>query len=240
MTGQRNALGSLHGPRNCGWLNGTHPLLTSLLRCNSDVQVLYRLPICPETHSKFCATPDACLNELATSNTTIEIALQLAQDSAIGYFSDYVAKGTPIATKEITRWLRGHDNLSNDLQQTKRPNGIQYIARRHTQCFLSDTLARGTARGAVDVVNLMCNRRQDDVTAAECVKTAITTTFAGNKFVSLLERKNGNRPTKRIADKVVFRVSRTGKAASLQAVPDLAMMHVRLSWEGPTSTLAKP
>ena len=224
VTGQRNALGSLHGPRNCGGLNGTHPLLTSLLRCNSDVQVLYRLPICPETHSKFCATPDTCLNELATSNTTIEIALQLAQDSAIGYFSDYFAKGTPIATKEITRWLRAHDNLSNDLQQTKRPNSIQYIARLHTQRFLSDTLARGTAHGAVDVVNLMCNRRQDDVTAAECVKTAITTTFAGNKFVSLLERKNGNRPTKRIADKVVFRVSRTGKAASLQAVPDRAMM----------------
>ena len=71
----------------------------------------------------------------------------------------------------------------------------------------------------------MCNRRQDDVTAAECVKTAITTTFAGYKFVSLLKRKNGNRPTKRIADKVLFRVSRTGKAASLQAVPDLAMMY---------------
>ena len=47
VTGQRNALGSLHGPRNCSWLNGTHPLLTSLLRCNSDVQVLYCLPIRP-------------------------------------------------------------------------------------------------------------------------------------------------------------------------------------------------
>ena len=103
VTGQRNALGSLHGPRNCSWLGGTHPLLTSLLRCNSDVQVLYRLPVCPETHSKFCTTSDTCLNGLATSNATIQIALQLAQDSAIGYFSGYVAKGTPIATKEITR-----------------------------------------------------------------------------------------------------------------------------------------
>ena len=120
VTGHRIALGSLHGPRNSSWLNGTHPLLTSLLRCNSDIQVLYRLPICPKTHSKFCTTTDTYLNEMATSSNTIETALQLAQDSAIGYFSDYVAKATPIATKEIHRWLRGRDNLSHDLQNTKR------------------------------------------------------------------------------------------------------------------------
>ena len=88
-------------------------------------------------------------------------------------------------------------------------------------------------------MNLMCNRRQDDVTTAECVKTAITTTFAGNKIFSLLERKNGKRPTKIIADKVLFRVSRTGKAASLQGVPDLAMMYCyrgkdpRVHWLSP-------
>ena len=68
----------------------------------------------------------------------------------------------------------------NDLMAS---NTLQDIIRN---VFLSDTLARGRA---VDVVNLMCNRRQDDVTAAECVKTAMTITFAGNKFVSFQNAK---------------------------------------------------
>ena len=148
-------------------------------------------------------------------------------------------KETFIATKEINRWLRGHDNLFNDLKKTKPSNSIQYIAIRHTQRFLGDTLAQGTARGSVDVVNLMCNRRPDDVTTTECVKTTMLTTFTRNKFGSLLGRKNANLPTKKIADKVLFRVLCTSKAASLQAIPGLAMMYgfhgqeTRVHWLSP-------
>ena len=58
MSRQENRIGSLHGPRNDAWLNGTCPaLLSGMPGCNSnsDVQLPYRFPITTETHSALCA-----------------------------------------------------------------------------------------------------------------------------------------------------------------------------------------
>ena len=43
--GRRNKLGSLHGPINHEYLNGTHPAMLAAQRFNSDVQLPYRFPI---------------------------------------------------------------------------------------------------------------------------------------------------------------------------------------------------
>ena len=60
ISGRRNMLGSLMGPRNNPWLNGTHPALVYDLRCNSDTLITYRLPVMIPTHSALCANPN-CL-----------------------------------------------------------------------------------------------------------------------------------------------------------------------------------
>ena len=61
--GRRNALGSLVGPRNDEWLNGTHPALAVGLRANTDVQLPFRLPPCRSTRSPMCLEP-GCLDDL--------------------------------------------------------------------------------------------------------------------------------------------------------------------------------
>ena len=58
QSGRKNRIGSMHGPYDHEWLNPTHPALLAGLRCNSDVQLPYRLPI-------LCAT---CRAKLPTEH----------------------------------------------------------------------------------------------------------------------------------------------------------------------------
>ena len=51
ISGKRSKLGSMHGPLNHEYLNATHPAMLTAHRFNSDVQLPYRFPIIPETHS---------------------------------------------------------------------------------------------------------------------------------------------------------------------------------------------
>ena len=51
ISGKRSALGTLRGPMHDPNLNGTHPALLAALRCNSDVQLPYRLPVNKITHN---------------------------------------------------------------------------------------------------------------------------------------------------------------------------------------------
>ncbi len=60
LTGRRCQLGALHGPMNEENLNGTHPAMLAAQRCNSDVQLPYRLPVCEATHD----CPDASTKQM--------------------------------------------------------------------------------------------------------------------------------------------------------------------------------
>lgn len=53
--GRKCQLGGLHGPMSHECLNATHSAMLAALRCNSDVQLPYRLPIIESTH--FCGDP---------------------------------------------------------------------------------------------------------------------------------------------------------------------------------------
>eukprot|EP00973_Karenia_brevis_P078773 10933161-Karenia_brevis.AAC.1 len=61
LTGRKCQLGALHGLMNEPNLNGLHPAMLSMQQFNSDVQLLYRLPICAVTHSDLCAIPEQCI-----------------------------------------------------------------------------------------------------------------------------------------------------------------------------------
>ena len=98
-SGKKNMLGSVVGPRNNPWLNGTHPALLYDMRCNSDTLLTYKLPIVPETHSVKCEHNEDCLSKKHMHEVIIA-ALRSQRDQA-GYVSDYVAKPQPIARNEI-------------------------------------------------------------------------------------------------------------------------------------------
>ena len=95
VRGVRNKLGALHGPMNHESINGTHPAMLAAQRCNSDVQLPYRFPICTETH---CCDDPSCLQQ---NDKKIIEAAQQAQDSQAGYACDYCTKRQPMAFNEV-------------------------------------------------------------------------------------------------------------------------------------------
>ena len=98
QSGRKNRIGAMHGPYGHVWLNMTHPALLAGFRCNSDVQLPYRLPI-------LCAT---CRAKLPTRQLRKQalLAAQRAQDAQTGYACDYCAKNQPMAYKEIQEFRK--------------------------------------------------------------------------------------------------------------------------------------
>lgn len=103
-SGRRCMLGSLLGPRNNVWLNGTHPALLYNLKCNSDTILTYRIPVLQQTHSAACPDKD-CLEKSKQQN--VLYALLRSQRDQAGYITDYVSKRNPIAIKEIQKFVKG-------------------------------------------------------------------------------------------------------------------------------------
>ena len=102
-SGRRNKIGSLHGPMNNEWLNGTHPAMLAAHGFNSDVQLPYRLPICAET-----ITCDGKCLESVDEDEMI-LASQLAQDAQAGYACDYCNKRQHMAFSGAKECLRGSE-----------------------------------------------------------------------------------------------------------------------------------
>ena len=176
QSGRKNRLGSMHGPYGHEWLNPTHPALLAGLRCNSDVQLPYRLPI-------LCA---ACRTNLPTEHLRKQalLAAQRAQDAQTGYACDYCSKSQPMAYKEIQEFRKGHQQLHEKFG-TEAP---QKLGRRHVSRFLSDAYCKGVVRGQVECCNLRASYREDYAVAAECMRTSRTVSFMGAQYLGLVEQ----------------------------------------------------
>ena len=184
LSGKRMALGALAGPRNCAWLNGTHPVLAAATRGNTDVQLPWRLPPCDATHSKACRV-SGCLKDV--DEKALIAATQAAQNAQSGYSADYGNKRPLVALHEIAEWMRGQRQLGKDLAGAT----AAYQGARHAKRFMSDAYGRGTVRTGVEVANLLTRSRPYEVTAAETIKTAPTEAFPGQAFVRRLESCTG-------------------------------------------------
>lgn len=149
------------------------------LRCNSDVQVTYRLPIMKETHSKLCKL-EGCLS---VDFTEVVRAQEQSQRDQIGYITDYISKRQPVSIKEIDRFVQGHRQLQQDLKHDKA--SLKTMAVRHTQRLLSDLYGRATTRKAVEVTNLLVCRKVHDVTAAESIKSHLLVPFPCSDYMRL-------------------------------------------------------
>lgn len=199
LSGRKNALGTLHGPRGDEYLNGTHGVLLALGRANSDVQVPYRLPICGVTHSEDCQA--ACLQRAETEKGWIAEmarAAQKAQAAQVGYQTDYANKGQGAALHECKEFGKGHQQLA---EEKLKGESIGYVTRRHMQRLISDCCARGVVRGAVETENLNMQAADPNVCAAEMITSFPYVAFRGQTFLELVEN-SANREWSRLQYRV--------------------------------------
>jgi len=185
LTGRRSKLGSLHGPMNHAWLNGTHPAMVAAHGFNSDVQLPYRFPITDVTHSSAECT-ERCWEDV--DETTMINAAQVSQDAQAGYACDYQNKRQPSACNEIKECCKGHAVLGKELEGQR----VAKVAKRHASRLMSDAYGEGIVRGQVENVNLRIHARDDDVMFAEALRTSPTETFFGGEYVRIVERLNDN------------------------------------------------
>jgi len=182
VTGRRSKLGSLHGPMNHESLNGAAPAMLATQQCNSDVQLPYRLPICPETHSSEC--PEACWETL--DEACMVEACQCSQDAQAGYACDYCSKRQPMAFNEVKECCKGHCSLNESLAGER----VNYIGKRHATRFMSDAYGKGIVRGQAENTNLRAYSHVNDVTFAETMKTSRCVAFHGKEYLQMVERLN--------------------------------------------------
>ena len=174
VSGRRNAICTLHGPRDHAYLNGTHPAILAFTRSNSDVQLPYRLPYT----CAICACPlDAGQLRLVIASA------QRAQDSQTGYCCDYCAKTQPMAFAELKELRKGHERLAAQTQA----RGVEYQGKRHMTRFMSDAYCKGIVRGQAECTNLRSRFQEGDATCAESIATTQFVTFPGQEYVRYAE-----------------------------------------------------
>ena len=109
--GRRCQLGSLRGPMNHEFIDGTHPAMLAAQRCNSDVQLPYRFPIIKEF---LCCCHEKCLTN---KDKVMVEAMQMAQDAQAGYACDSFEKRQPMAFNEVKECCKGHSPLAENIRQ---------------------------------------------------------------------------------------------------------------------------
>ena len=75
---------------------------------NSDVQLPYRFPICPETH---LSCEEACTAE--ADDVPIVQATQAGQDAQVWHDCDDCNKRQPMGFNEVKECCKGHTNLNS-------------------------------------------------------------------------------------------------------------------------------
>jgi hypothetical protein len=179
-SGNRNALGSLVGPVNHSMLTGSQPALHVCVKTNTHVMIPYRMPLLKQTHSKSICELDDCVKSGQGFRDVLKLQERIVHN-CIGYITDYATKRQPFAVNEINKFVDGHHDLQKKLNQ----DGVSTsrAAVRHTQRLMSDLLGRGTARKAVEVTNLIVNRRPQDVTHAESMKSHLLVPFPCSDYL---------------------------------------------------------
>ena len=167
-SGRKNCICTLQGPRDEAY--GTHPAVLAFGRCNSDVQLPYRLPYVCDV----CASPTNPreLREIVT-------AAQRAQDAQTGYCCDYCAKTQPMAFAELKELQKGHARLA---EQTK-DRGVEYQGKLRMTRFLSDAYCKGVVRGQAECCNLRCHYKDGEAACAERMTTTQYVAFPGRDFL---------------------------------------------------------
>jgi len=192
INGSRCMLGSTLGLRDNEWLNGTAPgLCIGLSGSNSDVKLNDRLPILDITHeSKACKKKcvPTCPKRRRKRLRRETKQMQLTFSRINGYFGGYIAKKPRSAGFETKKCV----DKMYALREKQKGRTQNQQARAVSGRMVTDVEMNGTARGAVEEVNLSANLSKHDVLCQECVRTFRTITLDGQRVLHRLELEEQN------------------------------------------------
>ena len=85
-------------------------------RCNTDVVLIYKMPLLLETHSVLCVDGEKCV-----TSDVAQMARRMAESQAniSGYTTEYISKRKPIATTKVEAFAANHNKLLRQLKEVK-------------------------------------------------------------------------------------------------------------------------
>ena len=128
-----------------------------------------------ETHDADCK--NECWKK--ASLTKLTAIAQRAQRNTTGYFSGYISKRQPVGKFELRQATNNLQYLVKAIQSKSNKEQYHRVANR----MLGDLEFRGHAKASTEEVNLSANSHEQDVTAAEFIRTYRTQTFAGGQLL---------------------------------------------------------
>ena len=190
VSGRRNQLGGMLGKRSDAWQSGTTPSFAAGFGSNTHTLPNWRLPPVPEIHDDSLCASRKCRLSMGTEREkkiTAKVA-QRAQRQCTGYYCGYTFKVQPVGRK----FLRLASQTLNYLLHTmeKKTPGQQW--HRATHRMLTDLQHRCMRRTAPEEWNLATNYNEQDVTAAEFIRTYQSIAFTGKRLLEKEEAAKKN------------------------------------------------
>ena len=182
VSGRRNALGSILGKRACPWFSGTAAAFSALFRSNTNTMPNLRVPITAKTHEQSCTRN--CVTG-SDSSKKLWIIAQKAGKQTTGYFAGYTVKRQPVGKYELQQSAQSLNFLQAQIRDDKQMRQIARVTNR----MLSDLEVKGTLRSAPEEFNLAMNMHDQDVLAAEFIRTYRTAEFCGKDLLIRLEHE---------------------------------------------------
>ena len=141
------------------------------------------MPLTSSTHFSDVCKSLACVKKEEKSQKAMLIASSRAAKQLVGYFCGYTTKRQVVGKYELDQAATSMNLLSESL---KKESGARQLARV-TNRMLSDLQCRGMLRPATEEMNLAANSVQHDEMNAEFIRTFMTQSFQGRRYLERLE-----------------------------------------------------
>ena len=185
LQGRRNAFGAFQGKRTCEWQSGAPPSFAVGFRSNTHTLPNWRLVPTPTTHAQSICNSKKCTAHVHSNRDTkiISKLAQRTQRQCTAYFCGYTFKNQPLGR----RFIRLAAESLNYLEPKLRDKSAGQRWHRLTHRMLIDQQHRCMRRTAPEEWNLAVNYHEQDVTAAEFIRTYRSIVFNGDRMKIHLE-----------------------------------------------------
>ena len=156
--------------------------LAVIFRCNTNTKWTWLLPLTKATHfSDVCQK--LCLGNGNRTQKSLLVAASRAAKQLVGYFCGYTTKRQVVGKYELDQAAASMNVLEDVLKKDSVARQISRVTNR----MLSDLQCRGMLRPATDETNLSANSVAHDNMNAEFIRTFMTQTFQGRRYLERLE-----------------------------------------------------
>ena len=181
IKGKRNQLGMTLGRRTDVWQSGTAMALAVFCRSNTHTAPNYRMPPLAVTHDdEYCNK--ACYSKSGQMKVTCKLA-QRAQREATGYYCGYTFKRQACGRFVLRATAESLNYVELGLKDKSAGRQWYKICNR----MITDWNHRCTMRTAPDEFNLSANQHKHDPMTAEFIRSYMSVSFPGQRFINLLE-----------------------------------------------------